>query len=184
MLKSSHPRVVSIVVVLRSPKPLAGVRFLHHPQDLKMKTKVKQFDTYLATIKNSIGSQIFKNLYFEVENEKKDITEDGWLSCAFYVSSILYLSKYIKNIHATVSGTITDLEDSGWKQVDEPEMGSILIWVKKNGANRHRHIGFYVGNKEAISNDSNLKYPIKHNWKYNDNRELEMILWNPKIKNS
>ncbi|MFZ2072554.1 MAG: hypothetical protein WAV10_02665, partial [Minisyncoccia bacterium] len=60
------------------------------------------FDTYLAVIENSIGSKMFKNLYIEENGMKRDAMQDGWLSCAFHVSTILYMFKFIEGIHGTV----------------------------------------------------------------------------------
>ena len=51
-------------------------------------------DSYIAIIKNSVGSQLFRNLYAKVNGKKIDITENGKLSCAFYVSSVLLLFKF------------------------------------------------------------------------------------------
>ncbi|MDQ5968856.1 MAG: hypothetical protein QG579_13 [Patescibacteria group bacterium] len=139
------------------------------------------FDTYLAVIENSVGSYMFKNLYISVDGEKKDATEDGWLSCAFYASSILYLFKYITDMHATVSSTVKDLIGSGWIEISEPVIGSVIVWKSGENTNNHRHIGFYVGDGLAISNDSQKKHPWKGDWKFNGKREVEMVLWNPDI---
>jgi hypothetical protein len=57
------------------------------------------FETYLAVIENSIGSLVFKNLYVEIDGVQKDATEDGYFSCAFFVSSVLTMFKYTKEIH-------------------------------------------------------------------------------------
>lgn len=141
-----------------------------------------QFDTYLSVIENSVGSYMFKNLFVSVNGEKKDATEDGWLSCAFYVSSILYLFKYIKDMHSTVSSTVKDLQESGWREISEPVVGSVIVWKVGENTNNHRHIGFYVGDSMAISNDSRKKHPWKGDWKFEGKRDVEMILWNPKIK--
>ena len=142
-----------------------------------------QFETYLAMINNSVGTYLFKNLYVRIDGKKKDASEDGWLSCAFYVSSILCLSKYIKEIHGTVSGTIRDLKKSGWKEVKKPVVGSVIVWRANQGINRHAHIGFYVGKNMAISNDSRKKYPIKYDWKFKGKRDIELILWKPGLNN-
>ncbi len=142
-----------------------------------------QFDTYLAVIENSVGSLMFKNLYVNINGIKKDATEDGWLSCAFYVSSILTLFKYIKEIHCTVASTIKDLKSSGWIEVDEPIIGSVVVWKPGKNTNGHPHIGFYVGDNLAVSNDSLKKYPIKYEWKFGGKREVEMILWKSEITN-
>ncbi len=140
-----------------------------------------QFDTYMAVIENSQGSYLFKNMYAAVDGVKTDVTKDGWLSCAFYVSSILVLFKQIKEIHATVASTVRDLEESGWKSIEEPVPGSIIVWKPGQGTNGHAHIGFYVGNDQAISNDSWKKYPWKGDWKFEGKRDVEKILWNPEL---
>jgi hypothetical protein len=143
-----------------------------------------QYKTYLVVIENSVGSRMFKNLYVNIGGVKKDVMEDGWLSCAFYVSSVLYLCKYIKNIHATVSSTVKDLQKCGWKKVKKPVAGSVIVWKPGKDTNGHSHIGFYVGNKQAISNDSWKKHPWKSDWKFNGKREVEMILRKKEIAKS
>jgi len=148
----------------------------------KPKITPRQFDTYLSMIENSVGSYMFKNLWVDIDGVKKDATEDGWLSCAFFVSSILYLAKYIKSVHGTVSSTVKDLEESGWQEIKEPVVGSVVVWKDEQGTNGHSHIGFYVGDGLAVSNDSNKKYPIKYDWKFKGKRDIDKILWNPNIK--
>jgi len=39
-------------------------------------------DNYLAIVRNSIGSNLFRNLYAEVNGQRQDITNNGELSCA------------------------------------------------------------------------------------------------------
>src|SRR3989344_5072067 len=94
----------------------------------KQKVEPILMDTYLAIIKNSIGSKMFSNLYAKLDNKKLDITKNGNLSCAFYVSSILFLFKLVKEIHATVNGTLKDLKESGWTKIEKPRIGCVLIW--------------------------------------------------------
>lgn len=150
--------------------------------DKKQKIEPLIFDTYLAMVKNSVGSKLFRNFYAKINGKKTDVAREGNLSCAFYVSSILLLFGFIKNIHATVDSTAKDLKKSGWAQIDKPKVGSVLIWeelVSGNG-DAHKHIGFFIGNNTAISNSSKLGYPIKHNWNFNAKRNVEVILWNKK----
>jgi hypothetical protein len=144
--------------------------------------KPLQFDTYISMIENGVGSYIFKNLYLEIDGVKKDATKDGWLSCAFFVSGILYMCKYIDEMHGTVSGTMKDLEKNGWIEIEEPVVGSVIVWKDNQGTNGHSHIGFYVGDGMAIINDSNKKHPIKYDWKFEGKREVSKILWNKSIK--
>ena len=54
------------------------------------------FDTYIVVIKNSVGSNIFRNSYAKVNGKKKDILKNGKVSCAFFVSSILALFPLFK----------------------------------------------------------------------------------------
>lgn len=94
------------------------------------------------------------------------------------------MSKYIKDLHATVASTIRDLKESGWKEISEPVVGSVIVGkVGVEDTGGHPHIGFYMGDNQAISNDSLKKHPAKHDWKYDGKREPGMILWNPEVVN-
>ncbi len=156
---------------------------------LSMSTKKQKiipliFDTYIAVIKNSIGSKLFRNFYAKVDGKKLDIMNNGELSCAFYVSSILVLFSFIKKVHGTVDSTVKDLQQSGWRVIKKPKIGSIIVWEKmdfKKG-DSHKHIGFYIGNNQAISNSYKLGYPIKHHLTFNNKRKVELILWNQRNK--
>lgn len=88
---------------------------------------------------------------------------------------------YIKGIHATVNSTIKDLKESGWKEIDTPVIGSVIIWKPGEDTNNHFHIGFYIGDNLAVSNDSFKKHPVKADWKFGGKREIDTILWNPEI---
>lgn len=141
-------------------------------------------DTYLAVIKNSVGSNLFRSLYAKVNGKRTDITGNGDLSCAFYVSSILLLFRFIKERHATVDSTVKDLEESGWKKIKKPKIGSIIVWEKIDFGNNnlHKHIGFFIGNNRAVSNSYKLGYPARHHFTFGGKRKIELILWNPKLK--
>jgi hypothetical protein len=127
--------------------------------------------TLLKLIENSIGSKLFRNNYFFIDNkpQSKDILQNGKLSCAFYVSSILYLVKLISDLHTTVESTIKDLEKSGWYKLDKPKKGVIILWDKKKG---HYHIGFYWNKNKAISNSSIKKSQIIHTLNYQNRKIL------------
>ncbi len=141
-------------------------------------------ETYLAVIKNSIGSKLFRNLYAKVDGKRTDVMANGELSCAFYVSSILLLFKFIKERHATVDSTVKDLKQSGWKKIKKPKIGSIIVWGKIDFGNNdlHKHIGFFIGDNRAVSNISKLGYPGEHHFTFGGKRKIESILWNPKLK--
>lgn len=161
----------------------SGVQIPSGPS-MKSKVELILYDTYLAFIKNSVGSKIFRNSYAKVNGKKVDILHNGKLSCAVYVSSLLVLFKLIKEPHAVVDSTVKDLLASNWKIVKEPKAGSILVWgeVDFGDNEKHKHIGFYLGNKKALSNRTELGYPVKHHWTYGGKRKIEMILWNDKLE--
>lgn len=146
------------------------------------------FPTYLAAIKNSLGSKLFKSNFFKINNKKKDLLRNGELSCGFYVSSILYLFKLIKDIHVTVDGTIKDLEKSGWRKITKPKPGAVIVWEGLTENNEtHKHIGFYINNNMAVSNSSKNKIIAKHHWTYGNKngkpiRKVTNIYWNQKLE--
>lgn len=136
------------------------------------------YRTYLSLIKNSVGSKLFQNLWVD----DKDILEGGDLSCAFFVSNILKILDLISEGHATVKSTVEDMKDSGWYEIDEVEIGAVLIWEEKEYSDGpHRHIGFYIGDQKAISNNEEAKTPIVHSHNYDNKRAIELILWNNKL---
>ena len=141
----------------------------------------------MALVKNSVGAKTFRNSYAAVGGKKKDILENGRLSCAFFVSSILVLFKLIKEIHATVDGTERDMEKSGWTKMKKPKIGTVLIWEAVNsGRGEHKHIGFYIGKNKAISNHHKKGFPAVHHWTFGEKngkegRKVEAIYWNKKL---
>jgi len=85
----------------------------------------------------------------------------------------------LEEIRSTVSGVESDLLSSGWRKVDEPRGGCILVWEGKTGnsGEMHRHIGFYIGGERAISNNDEKKQPTEHGWTYNGRRKVTAIYW-------
>ena len=136
--------------------------------------------TYLKTIENSVGSKEYRNFYVEIDGKEKDVLEDGLVSCAYYVSHLLYRFNLIQSPHATVKSTVLDLEQFSWEEVDleNKEVGDILVWEEKQQANgkSHKHIGFYVGKDTAISHTDTEKAPTKHSDDYNGERKIEKVL--------
>lgn len=144
----------------------------------------------MSLIQNSVGSNLFRNFYCLVDQQKKDILRNGELSCAFFVSSILVLNKLIFQGHCTVNSTIKDLISFGWIEITQPKVGCILVWepITFPDGEIHSHIGFYVGNNQAISNSPLHKSPIKHDWLYQDQkdstkRKVVAIYWHPRLEN-
>lgn len=130
------------------------------------KSKLEQLtkESFLTMVRNSPGTKMFRNSFFLVNGKKRDILENGRLSCAIFVSSILYIFKLVHGVHATVDGTINDLQKSGWHKVTRPLANDILIWEsqKFKTGSEHKHIGFCTSPNEAISNNYKLGYPVKH----------------------
>lgn len=140
-------------------------------------------ESYLAMIKNSIGANTFRNFYADVDGVRKDILENGNLSCAFFVSNILHIFKLIESGHTTVTSTVKDLERSGWEKIEELKEGTVLHWegVDFGTTGIHEHIGFYVGNNEAVSNNPELGYPTIHSYNFDGGRKILGIYWNKKL---
>jgi len=177
-----------------------------------LNVKIILNESYIKTIKNSLGSSLFRNLYAYVDGKKTDILRNGRLSCANFVSTILYRFKLIKDIHTTVEGTVKDLKESGWKKIKKPRPGAILVWEPQEVDDkiywRHDHIGFYIGKNKAISTSyksSNKGQPTLHHWTFGTYptkstkaettkrlfdktkngrpvRKVEQIFWNKKLE--
>lgn len=146
-------------------------------------------ESYIKTIRNSVGSNLFRNLYAHVNGKKKDVLRDGVLSCATFVSSILHLFKLIAEVHATVDGTVTDLKKSGWRKIKKPREGAVIVWGAQRFGNNetHKHIGFYIAQKRAASNSYKKRQPVLHHWTFGIKnsrpvRKVEQIFWNKKLE--
>ena len=148
-------------------------------------------------IENSAKGEnwMFRNFYVETDGKGSDALDNGHLSCAAFASSILYLfnsvleflggSKWIGFTHANTSSTEKDMLAHGWQEIKELKPGAVLIWENKLAEDDNReypHIGFYVGNDEAISNDSRgTGFPLKHHYTYNGTRKIEKIYWHSQL---
>ena len=129
---------------------------------------------------------MFRNLYLEKDNRKIDITEDGELSCAFFVSNILLIWGLISEGHATIKGTVKDMEESGWKKVSLKEIkpGDVVVWEEKKCARGgcHSHIGFYIGKEKTISHSDGVRAISAHHWTYNNKRNIVAVYAYSKFK--
>lgn len=127
---------------------------------------------------------MWRNQYAKVNGERQDIIKDGQLACAFYVSTILVMFGLIKELHATVNGTVKDLEASGWKKVKKPKPGAVLAWeaITFDDGSVHKHIGFYIGQERAVSNSAEQGIPVEHDWLFNGSRKIETIYWHQKLR--
>ncbi|MDX1535775.1 MAG: CHAP domain-containing protein [Candidatus Spechtbacterales bacterium] len=145
------------------------------------------FKTYISTIEKSVGSTIFQNIYGKINGEEKDLSKGGKRSCARYASAILLIAGLIEGMHATVDGTVRDMEKSGWYKIDKPRKGAVLVWGPGPESEGHSHIGFYMNNNKAISNSTKKKIPTRHSWTYgkdkkkNPKRPPISIWWHDKL---
>ena len=136
------------------------------------------FKTYLQVMRNSVGSNIFRNFYVTTSGKGEfDALNDGEDACAFYVSSILVIFQKISAIHGLVERVAEDMRQSGWTTVPEPKIGDVLVWEGRDDTAGKTHIGFYVGNNKAISNSSKLRTPTEHDINFGEaNRKITQIL--------
>ncbi len=141
-------------------------------------------DSYPTLIKNSVGANFWRNLYLKINGGQQDILQDGELSCAFFVSSVLLTLGLIKEIHTTVKGALADMKITGWQEIKKLKLGSVLVWEEKFG---HRHLGFFMGSQIAISNRSSLRKPGRHHITFgvkkdgSPRRKIIKILWHKKL---
>ena len=148
-----------------------------------MTIKPLLFQNYLTVIKNSVNSTVFRNFYIEENGNIKDILENGNLSCAIFVSNILHMfsgiHKLIDNPHVTVSSTLRDMVQNNWFEISELKIGAVLHWeaVDFGTSGMHEHIGFYIGDNLAISNNSKLGFPTVHDFEFDGTRKIRKILW-------
>jgi hypothetical protein len=161
-----------------------------------MKTVLKEegspvhlFETYLAMIKNSVGSRQYQCLFVH-EEIPRDVIENGRFACAYFASAICSLNTLIAGgIHTTVVETIADLILSGAYQIQEPVPGAIIIWGPKlaSDSKLHKHIGFYIGDDLAVSTDGITGIPTTHHFTYGYTddgpvRPIETIFFHEKLR--
>jgi hypothetical protein len=152
--------------------------------------KILKKKSYLAMIRNAAKgeSRLFRNVYALVDGAEMDITGDGQWSCAFFASVILYTNKLIGDMHTGVAGLEEDLKGSGWQQVADLKEGAVIIWAPEHGTfvpgigEMHSHVGFSVGDNQAVSNSSHeIGVPKEHHATFNDARKIERIWWHPAL---
>jgi hypothetical protein len=162
------------------------MRIVDEPKEVKILWK----ETYLQMIRNSCGMKTVRNFYAEANGRKEDILRNGDLSCAIYVSAILVLMGLLPSLRSTVSGLEKSLLKSGWKKIKRVRSGAVIIWEKKWGDDKkwHRHSGFVLDSKIAVSNNPKKGYPLKHHLTFGKdkkgqpNRKIEAIYIHPNIQ--
>lgn len=137
-----------------------------------------QKETYLKMIKNSIGIKLFNSLFVKFKNSGKiiDILDNGIYSCAFFVSSILALLKYLDSPHTTVKSTREALIKKKWKRIRKGpiQLGDVLIWeeITFPDGTKNQHIGFALNKKQAVSTSYKKRKVVKHHITFNNKRKI------------
>lgn len=146
--------------------------------DGKVEIRVKE--TLLYRVRNAVGTNMFRRLYADVDGKTKDILEDGDKSCAVFATLMLISLGLCTFVHSTVEGAIRDIESFGWKPIRSPQPGCVVIWrVIDAPGKEHLHIGFYVGNGQAISNSSKERSPQYHPLKAH---RIHSSYWHPMLE--
>jgi hypothetical protein len=147
-----------------------------------MSLEFRKRETYLALIKNSVGSSMFQDLYFLNNNEEPfegiepgelvNIAKNGELSCPYFVSSVLHLlGGVIDAPHATIEGTVKAMQARGWQKLrltDDLRPGDVVVWEKNPAGDSahysegHGHIGFILDRDTAVSTSARKKAVIAH----------------------
>ena len=111
------------------------------------------YKNYLSMIEALPNNELFRHIYVKNENgEEIDVTNNGQLSCAVVVSSVLCLIGWIDRPHATVNSTLNKLFENAWTETNSPIKGDIILYGEDKTGNKH--LGFYIDNATAISNSS------------------------------
>src|SRR3989344_7760457 len=92
--------------------------------------RIKKLKSLLAIVENSAkgDNYLFRNLYADENGKEIDIFENGHNSCGAHVSWTLLALELIKHPHASSWGTLKDLFESGWYEINELKPGVVLIW--------------------------------------------------------
>jgi hypothetical protein len=146
------------------------------------KPQLLLLDTYLALIRNSVGTKMFQENYAFYEGKRQNLVEGGNLSCAYYVTFLLKGLGLIDELHLTVTGTEQALQKHGWKHTTKLKPGAIVTWESEEfDDGPHKHIGFFIGNKRAVSTSFKTQTVIEHSADFEGKRRIESMYWHPKL---
>ena len=133
--------------------------------------------TYLKMIENSVGARLFNSLFVKFKDTGKvvDIYQNGTYSCAFFVSSVLTLLKYIDSPHSTVNTVKKELVKNNWQEISGENLqpGDVVIWeeVTFEDGTKNQHIGFVLNRKEAVSTNFQTRKVERHHITFGVNKD-------------
>jgi hypothetical protein len=138
------------------------------------------FDNYMSVIEKSAGTNMFRDWYCTVNGEKQNVTKNGDLSCALYVSSLLRMFGLVNETQITVHRAIAEMERCGWRAITEPKRGAVVVWDERETETgiQRKHIGFCLGNGNAISNRDEQGSPMIDKLDY---RPILSYLWHTNL---
>lgn len=148
-------------------------------QPPKVKFQYLLEESYLAFISNSLGSKAYQSFFVKKNGQAYDVLRKGELSCAFFVSTVLYVFKLIEAPSFTIARTAEKLVANGAKRVplNKLKPGDVLVWVsREEKTGPHNHIGFYIGGTQAISNSDKKRAIARHDYEFKGKRKIEMAL--------
>ncbi len=165
---------------------------------------INYYKTYIQTIHNSVWADIWRSFFIDYDDRRSvDILRDWSASCAYFVSNILKQFNMMPTSHANVDTTREVMIKNWWTELDlntnsnDIPVWAVLFWKEKKWSDvydiydrdnsKHKHIWFYIWDKQAISNQSESFYttwgklwtPQIHPRDFNWDREIEYIFVYP-----
>ena len=154
---------------------------------------IRLYDSYFAMIENSVGTRMFRNLWANVDGKRVDILENGVLSCAKFVSSLLYMNKLIDDVHANTASTVETMKRNGWIELETDDLrpGAVIVWKARPYPDGSwvPHIGFVLGEHGVVSTSPVKGEVVQHEIDYlksrddiqDGRREVESLWWHPDL---
>ena len=141
-------------------------------------------ETYLKAIENSVGSTQYRSFFvrYKDSGEVKDILEDGNLSCACFVTSVLFLCHMIDEPRATVKSLKKFVNESGdWTEVAlaDAALGDLVFYKERmyEDGEKHAHAGFVSTNGDAISTSYQARAVVRHKLDYHPIDSIWRYSW-------
>lgn len=152
------------------------------------------FETFVRAAENAPGTGLFRSLIVRNEAGKEiDVLQDGEYSCAYFVSSLLLLAKFLSEPCTTVDSLEKRLTEAWWEKrgTDGILAGDVLIWEREtfSDGTSNRHAGIAISATEAVSTSYIIKNVERHHITFGSNpdkspkRSIESVFRAPAPKN-